>query len=182
MYEELYKIWKREKEKDTLEELSQDFYVKVADYLMRIKEETRMIDKKTLKASLLYIEMQNAKRMLRELLQTRNEKIVKNAFKGEKISPNFLTNEERNMFQKISSILENIQEFMRQILEGRRLAISAEHESKMAVLRFLRDVPAIVGQDIKVYGPFKAEEVACVTIENAKILIKQGLAEKINVD
>jgi DNA replication initiation complex subunit (GINS family) len=35
---------------------------------------------------------------------------------------------------------------------------------------------------MKAYGPFKAEDVASLPIENARILIKQGLAEKVNVD
>ena len=55
-------------------------------------------------------------------------------------------------------------------------------EHKRAVLRFLRDVPAIIGADIKTYGPFKAEDVASLPVENAKVLIKQGLAEKIEAN
>jgi DNA replication initiation complex subunit (GINS family) len=34
---------------------------------------------------------------------------------------------------------------------------------------------------MKIYGPFKAEDVASVPAGNAKILIKQGLAEGINI-
>jgi hypothetical protein len=33
---------------------------------------------------------------------------------------------------------------------------------KRVVLRFLADVPAIIGSDMKTYGPFKAEDVASV--------------------
>jgi len=34
---------------------------------------------------------------------------------------------------------------------------------------------------MKTYGPFKAEDVASLPIENANVLVKQGLAEKIEV-
>jgi DNA replication factor GINS len=182
MYEELYKLWRNEVQKSTLEELPQDFYLKAADYLRKIREESRMLDKKTLKARLLHIEMLNVKHMLQEVLQIRHEKMFKKAFKGKKISPNLLTNEERSIFLKISLSSENLHDFAKQLLEGHHLATSREKESKTSVLRFLRDVPALVGKDMKAYGPFRVEDVASMPIENANILIKQCLAEKINVN
>lgn len=181
MYEEIYRVWKNESEKDTLEELPQDFYAKVAGYLRRIREETRMIDKKTVRATLLQTEMQNVRQMLQQLLKIRREKMVKKAFKGEKIPPNLLTNEEQSTFKEIASFLENLHDMTRQLLEGQRLAANSEKEPKRTVLRFLKDVPAIIGKDMKAYGPFKAEDVASLPIENAKILMRQGLAEKISI-
>lgn len=182
MYEELYKIWEREIQKNTLEELPQDFYIKAINYLRKIKEETRMIDKKTLKASLLHIEMLNVKHMLQELLRARREKMFKKTFKGEKISPNLLTNEERIMMQKISLFSEDLQDLAKHLLEGQYLAANSEKEPRMAILRFLKDTPAFIGKDMKTYGPFKVDDVASLPIENAKILIKQDLAERINVN
>jgi DNA replication factor GINS len=46
-------------------------------------------------------------------------------------------------------------------------------------MRFLKDVPAIIGADMKTYGPFKTEDVASLPVENTKILKKQGLAENV---
>jgi len=169
-------------EKATLEELPADFHVKVAEYLRKIKEESRMLDKKAVRAALLQIEMQNVKHMLQRLFKKRREKIVKKTLKGEKIPPNLLTEEERNTLQKIAPLLENLQEISRKLLEGQYLAATSEKEQKVAVLRFLKDVPAIIGKDMKAYGPFKVEDVASLPIENARILIKQGLAEKLNID
>jgi DNA replication initiation complex subunit (GINS family) len=34
---------------------------------------------------------------------------------------------------------------------------------------------------MKTYGPFMVEDVASVPVENARILIKQGLAEMVDV-
>jgi len=42
-------------------------------------------------------------------------------------------------------------------------------------------VPAIIGSNMKTYGPFKTEEIASLPAENAKIFVKQGLAEKVDV-
>ena len=60
--------------------------------------------------------------------------------------------------------------------------VDVGQEHKRAVLRFLKDVPAIIGADMKTYGPFKVEDVASLPIENAKVLIKQGLAEKVEAN
>ncbi len=182
MYEEIYRIWKNEVEKAELEKLPADFYAKVAEYLRKIKEEARMLDKKAVRAAVLQTEMQNVKQMLQQLLKTRREKIVKKAFRGEKVPPDLLTEEEQETLQKIAPLLENLQEISRQLLEGQYLAATGKKEQKTAVLRFLKDVPAIIGKDMKAYGPFKAEDVASLPVENAKILIKQGLAEKVNVN
>ncbi|MGB9779090.1 MAG: hypothetical protein ACPLW8_06745, partial [Candidatus Bathyarchaeales archaeon] len=59
--------------------------------------------------------------------------------------------------------------------------IKVEKEHKVVVLRFLKDVPAIIGSDMKPYGPFKNEDIASLPVENAKILVKQGLAQKVEV-
>jgi DNA replication initiation complex subunit (GINS family) len=86
MYEELYEIWRNELKKAELEDLPRDFYAKVADYLKRLKEETRMMDKKAMRTKLLFIEEQNVKRMIREIIQARRKKIIGKTITGGKIS------------------------------------------------------------------------------------------------
>jgi len=48
-------------------------------------------------------------------------------------------------------------------------------------LRFKGEVPAIIGADMKVYGPFEIEDVASLPIENAGIMIKRDLADKVEI-
>jgi len=182
MYNELYNIWKQELENLDLGRLPPDFYSRIADYLRRIKEENRMLDKKTVKASLLKSEMRNVKRMLRELIRTRYKKLIRKMARGEKVSLDVLTVEEQKIYTGASPLTEAYQSFAENILRGNVLKMDVGREHKRAVLRFLRDVPAIIGADIKTYGPFKAEDVASLPVENAKVLIKQGLAEKIEVN
>jgi DNA replication initiation complex subunit (GINS family) len=45
----------------------------------------------------------------------------------------------------------------------------------------LKAIPAVVGVDMKTYGPFLAEDVGSLPLENAKILVKRGLAEAVEV-
>jgi DNA replication factor GINS len=182
MYNELYEIWKHELEKVELGRLSRDFYARIADYLRRLKEEGRMLDKRTVKATLLKNEMQNAKRMVRELIRTRRGKIVMKVARGEKIPSDLLTATEEKIYTGVSPFAEAHQSFAKSILQGHVPRIDAKQKRKSAVLRFLKDVPAIIGADMEAYGPFRVEDIASLHVENAKILIKQGLAEKIEVN
>lgn len=52
---------------------------------------------------------------------------------------------------------------------------------KRVILRFMKAMPAVVGSDLKMYGPFSPEDVASVPVDNAKLLIKQGFAVAIAV-
>jgi DNA replication initiation complex subunit (GINS family) len=52
---------------------------------------------------------------------------------------------------------------------------------KRSTIRFLKSIPAIMGADMKSYGPFVAEDVASLPPQNAQILVKQGLAVMVEV-
>jgi DNA replication initiation complex subunit (GINS family) len=181
MYDELYEIWKRELENNELEILPPDFYSKIADYLRRLKEESRMLDKRSVKSNLLKKEMQNVKFMIRDLIWRRYKKSIEKTVKDEKVQANVLTAEEEKIYSGFSSSTEMCQNFAKNILRGHVPEAHAEQVLKRDVLRFLKDVPAIIGTDMKTCGPFKVEDVASLPIENAKILVKQGLAEKVEL-
>jgi DNA replication factor GINS len=178
MYNELFEIWRNELKSDELTELPTDFAQKVADYLKRISGEHKMLDKKNVKASLLEKEKQNVKRILKELMIVRFKKLAKKAGKGEKKLHGLLSFEEEALF-KLASSLESYEGYVREMLHGRN--VKAKSAGKFIALRFLKEVPEIVGLDMKVYGPFKAEDIAVLPVENAKILVKQGLASEIEI-
>ena len=181
MYDELYDAWKRELENVELEKLLSDFYSRVADYLRRLKEEGRMLDKRTVKARLLKDEMQNVKRMVHELIQTRYRKLVKKAANGERITSGFLTVEEKKIHAGVLPLAEAHYSLAENILRGHAQKVNVEQKHKNTVLRFLKNVPEIIGADMKTYGPFKIEDVASLPLDNSKILVKQGLAERVEV-
>jgi DNA replication factor GINS len=181
VYNELYEAWKRELESTELEKLSSDFYSKIAAYLRKLKEEGRMLDKRTVKARLLKSEMRNVKRMVHELIQARYRKLVKKAAKSEKIPPDFLTIEEKKIYMGVLPFAEAYQSFSKNVLHGYAPKVNVEQKHKKAVLRFLKKVPAIIGADMETYGPFKVEDVASLPVDNFKILVKQGLVERVEV-
>lgn len=177
MYNDLFEKWKSELKNDELEKLSSDFVQRIADYLKEIAKERKMLDKRTVKASLLRIEERNVKRMLNDITKARYNKLIRKAKESEKIHG--LQPFEENAYSKLVSFSEIYQTFAKELLQGRHGKVKSEF--KFAILRILKDIPQIIGSDMKIYGPFKAEDIAVLPFENAKILVKQGLAVEIDV-
>jgi DNA replication initiation complex subunit (GINS family) len=178
MYDELYSAWVCEVEDANLSNLPPDFYQRVVEYMKRIKEELRMIDKKTLRATLLEAELRNMKLMVKELISIRCKKLVKLATSGRKPSAEALAKEEVCFYGDLSQVTEAYQRFKTAVLQG-QFASPNEKIPARVVIRALKNIPAIIGADMKTYGPFIPEDVASVPLENAKILVKQSLAKVI---
>ena len=53
-------------------------------------------------------------------------------------------------------------------------------EIEYILIRFTKNIPALVGKDLKIYGPFQKEDLARIPIQNALILIEENAAIKIN--
>jgi DNA replication initiation complex subunit (GINS family) len=181
MYDELCAAWRCEVESAALGTLPPDFYARIADYLRRIKEENRMLDKKTVKASLLEHEVRHVKLMLRELVWLRYKKLLRIISESQKVPAGLLAVEEAKMCAGFLSFAEAYQRFVEGLLRGQVSAVSTAKAHERVALRFVKEVPAVIGADMKTYGPFLVEDVASVPVENAKILIKQGLAELVEV-
>jgi DNA replication initiation complex subunit (GINS family) len=177
MYDELYAAWQWETDNTELGRLQSDFYSRVADYVKRIKEENRMLDKKNVKVVLLEHELQNVKRMLNELVRMRYRKLIRMATDGTKPQADTLTAEEKQVADGVLPIADTYQRFVTNILQGNFSQVNVEKTHERIPLRFIKNIPAIIGADMQTYGPFMAEDIGSVPVENAKILVKQGLAE-----
>jgi len=181
VYDELYEAWKKEKENMEIQKLPRNFYAKLADYVKKIREERRMLDEKTTKAKLMKREFENVKNMADELFQLRRDKVRKKALDRETVPREVLTEEEEKLYREILPLAETYQAFLKDILQGRLSRMKKEEKPKKVLLRFVKEIPAIVGSDMKTYGPFEPEDVATLPSENARILIKQGVAVEVEV-
>lgn len=182
MYNELYETWKLELENKELQKLPAEFYSTVANYMKKLREEGRMLEKRTLKANLLRKEMQNAKHMAQELIQIRYRKIMGKVARGEQVAQDLLTLEEKTIYSRAAPFAETVQNFASEVVRGQTPKMKMDQQHKKVAVRFLKDVPAIIGADMKTYGPFKVEDVAMLPAENTRILITQGLVEKVETD
>jgi len=179
MYNELYEAWKREKENLGLQTLPKDFYFKLADYVKSLEEEGRMLDRKTLKARLMLREFGNVKKLVRELVRLRYEKTLKETVAGRVVPGDVLTKEEERLHKAVLPLAESYKAFLKNILRGRSTVVEREEKPRRMLLRFLQEIPAIIGSDMRTYGPFKAEDIATLPIENARIFLEKGIAVEV---
>ena len=190
MYNDLYLAWRREIDEESLGKLPPDFYVKMAEYQKRLKEEKALPEKKSVKINLLEHESKNVTLMLKELLSNRYTKLLELISQNRAVPFELLTVEEAKICESFVSFAQSYDKFTRDLLQGQDIPTTPhpsvlqsplESGHKRATLRFTKAIPAIIGADMKPYGPFKIEDVASMPVENAKVLVKQGLAVLVEV-
>ena len=177
MYNDLYKAWKSEKTTQETQPLPNDFYQRTETYLSGLEQENASIDEHTAKGRLTLKEAEVANRLLRELKETRVRKLLALARNREAINDANLTDEERKLVKDFDKSLQAFDQALR--VETKTPA--SEETAEMSVVRFLEDIPEIVGTDLRIYGPYKKEDVGSLPNQNAKALVKQGAARIIEV-
>ncbi|MFX0117551.1 MAG: hypothetical protein ACFFB3_23595 [Candidatus Hodarchaeota archaeon] len=182
MYEVLYSAWLSENENAELQDLPEDFYAKLADYIKHIRQEERMLDRKSAKARLIIKEYEIAKRLMRELATLRFNKIIAHMASAKSLKKDALTLEEGTILLGLRPHFEEFRSFLKDSLRGKAAKIPTEGAElpKKKLLRFLQEVPAVVGADLKIYGPFSVQDVATLPNENARVLVKHGVAVEID--
>ncbi len=166
MYDDLYKAWKSEKSAESLQPLPRDFYQRARKFLESLDQESNS-DTGTVQNRLIAREKELAERLLDELSRARRMKIFQAAQNHIAINPPDLTEEENDLATKI--------------MEPTTLSTETVKcgEAGTVVVRFLQNIPEIVGVDLRIYGPFKKEDVASVPHANAEALIGQGAVKVI---
>ncbi|MGQ9640308.1 MAG: DNA replication complex subunit Gins51, partial [Candidatus Bathyarchaeia archaeon] len=101
---------------------------------------------------------------------------------GKNIPQSRLTDVEMQVYRRLLEAYDNCENLKKRILEGRNdlgPSLDGDLKFKKALVRFTTHIPAIIGVDMKTYGPFEPEDVAILPRENAEALIRQGAAMKI---
>ena len=166
MYDDLYRAWKSEKSTEGLQPIPRDFYERARKYLEGLEREPSP-DPRTVQDHLISREKELARRLLTELTNTRRGKILQSAENNIPINTANLTEEESDLAARITEPTKPSMQ-----------SVKAD-EASTVVVRFLRDIPEIVGVDLRIYGPFKKEDVASMPNANAEALISQGAVKTI---
>lgn len=182
-YGMLLEAWMRELETLELQRLPEGFYREMSEYVSRLREQTRMLEQGTMRSRIALKEKEYAERMLRELFNARLRKMVSMEVEGVQVEASALLPEEKLFHSELRRILNDHTERLKSILLGRPPRTEAKPTGKggYKVVRFLEALPAIIGVDMKTYGPFKPEDVASIPIENAESLIRRGVAKEVEV-
>ncbi len=203
-YEELFKAWKAEKDSEGLSELPEDFYREAAELVAQIRSGLKMLDMGTLRARLVKTELANVEKMLTDIFWSRVSKALEALRTTGRLDVEKLTPEERELLTPLEASFTDLKRFVEGLLRGEvRLPRTAQEASaeasgaaagpaervvagegkrpKRILVRFLADVPALVGADMRVHGPFKRGDVAFIPAENALALVRKGLAVEVEL-
>jgi len=181
MYAVLYEYWLREIEEKELQPLPKDFYAKVSVYRKELREKQKTSDERSLETRLLRLEDEKTGYLLRELMDLRLKKLLNLSLENKPVKVTDLTAEEEKLYPTIRNVAEGATAMLEATLQGAAPEKSSDIDLESKVMiRFLKETPAIVGGDMKVYGPFEVEDVASLPLQNAEGLIKYGVCKRID--
>jgi len=179
VYSDLYNAWKSEISTREPQSLPTDFYKKTETYLAGLKHETEAIDAHSVKGRLTFKEKEVGDRLLRELKEIRIRKLIELAQNDEMINETNLTEEEKGFVEDFNKSLENLNHAKAELTPVQPAPV--EEKVELSFVRFLQDIPEIVGTDLRIYGPYRKEDVGSLPSHNAQALVKQGAAKEIEV-
>ena len=159
-----------------LQLLRQGMFKDLAAYTKRLREAQRNLDGKTLKAEVIDEELQRLDKLLSQLLDRRLSKIESQTDLGQTVD---LAPAEKQAYQAISNTYRDFKKLREEILQGREPTTSPRADRSALLIRFLKDIPSIIGVDLKAHGPFQKEDIATLPRENADSLIRQGTAVEV---
>ncbi|MBI2498937.1 hypothetical protein HYV88_01705 [Candidatus Woesearchaeota archaeon] len=193
-YETIYELLRKEKYETELQPLPQTFFNNVIEYLT---EKQTILESQKAQDSIFSKEsektgkqIQNVKRILKELYEKRENKIIQLALFSSRTN---LSHEYKNMLPEeqefFNSILRLLDSYRTGILDNildLKLPtlslpkdIKTENKETSKLIRFIHPVPKFVGEDLKIYGPFSEEDIANIPTRAAQILITKKRAYEI---
>ncbi len=191
-FEEIREFHRKEKSTPKLIQLPPDFWKSVADYFsekMKKYEELKNTSSRFTDKVLTQFEreLRNAGRVLLELYTLREKKMLMLAWGeagGNKADIRALTPEEGELYRKIVEELKKGRDaILANALAGekseKREKVKEKQEDTMRV-KILDKVPAFLGTDLNLYGPYEPEQTVSLPPRYAKLLIEKGKAEPVN--
>ncbi len=148
----------------------------MASYVRRLKETQRNLDQRSLKAILLDEETKRIERLVVELIDRRLSKIWLTSQTNAQVTAH---SSEKWAQEELSTLARHYRKFKEDTVQGIEPSNSPEKKKDKLLLRFVKDIPSIIGVDLKTHGPFLKEDGAVLPYENAESLIRQGTAVEI---
>jgi DNA replication initiation complex subunit (GINS family) len=196
-YKKLLTAWRKEKDSPEVQDIPEEFILEMRKYISVLNKTPT--DPDTLMGSIVQKERKYAAQMLSELVNTRIEKIILSELNGLPLDAKALTPEEQKLHSNIRQLiagykegveLPDVEKFtpppespsVHTAPPGEVIKQSPGEGEEMLVVRFLQQVPAIMGIDMRAYGPFNKEDVANIPRQNALNLIRRGIAKPVDIE
>ncbi len=191
-FETLYELLRREKYRPELQQLDKSFFDDVLRYLT---EKNSILSAMETRQSIFSGEAQKTRRqfesikkILNDLYEKRENKILQLAIfssrlKDKNVHPNLL-NEEQQFYSELlmllnkyrKGILSNILSLKGPVIENGK-----KEGAETRQIRFQHHVPRFVGDDLKVYGPFKEGDIANLSTKVAALLVAEKRAVDVKI-
>jgi len=196
-YAKLHAAWEFEVKRDELQNIPDSFIHEMKNYAIQLNRTTT--NPETLSGSLTQTERSYANQMIKEIIDLRLNKIIRSELNGLPINAQAMTPEEQKLHSNLRQLLSDYKQSSelltfkdtltqtRPPLQKTKKPIQPapkyeEKDTELFLVRFLKPLPAIMGIDMKAYGPFQPEELATIPRQNAENLIKRGIAKKVIVE
>lgn len=197
-YETLFELLRREKIKPELQKLDKTFFEDIVRYL---EEKQKILESQRSKNSVFASsevqktqkQIDNVKRMLKELYERRESKVIQIALvtsRSEEVGdfPEML-DEEKKFYQELMLILDkHRQSVLYNVLQAKLpkfkspdkpKELKTENEPSTRLVRVLHTIPKFVGDNLNIYGPYEEEDIISLPEKVANILIKNNRVELI---
>ncbi len=205
-YDLLFDILKIEKSREDLQKLDENFYRDVVDYLSSKDSIIENPNTPIRERELTKIQLSNVKKLLIELYDRREKKIINLALYRVKtgdgiINTEILLAEERIFFDMLYLQLSRYRDdILHNVLDGKipapqvmgsllpsvqstQILQDIEDTSEgVKSIRFIKSVPKFLGTELEVYGPFEENDIASLPSKIANILIKKDRAEEMRIN
>jgi len=200
-YKILYDSWRREKQRSEIQPLPEGFYHAMAGYVTQLREQFQTLDKSTVKGKIVEKEREHVDKMLQDLNKRRLNKLVSAELIGAPVELLNLTAEEKRLQVELRRLMAAHTQGIKQSLRSKETILEVPPMATLPqvaprptpppdetsiqsikIVRFTQPLPAIMGVDMKTYGPFKAEDVASLPAQNADNLIRKGIAKLVETE
>jgi len=208
-YESLFDILRKEKGREDLQPLDGTFFADVINYLNQKQE---VLQQKASggggdELNTTLIQMNNIKKMIKELYERRERKIIGMAVHRARLTSDMIIDttsllpEEKQLYSNIVKVLQTQRkDVLDKVVSQKAPTITpptpqpkiintpTPPEEKPAPkpspdntnIRFLKAVPKFMGKNMQVFGPFESGDTAELPTPFANLLIQKGRAEPIN--
>ncbi len=193
-YETIYELVRREKSREELQKLDENYLRDVLSYL---REKQRAYDDNLAKTDIfsqserdkLHIQITNIKKLIKDLYDIRERKIINMSINHTRTQAHImdtahLVHHEKEIFDSMTTVMKRYRQgVLYKILEQREpdvlpVEIKAEPaaEKTHKTVTFLDNIEQFVDEDLNPYGPYQAQQQATLPKALADILLGQGKA------
>jgi DNA replication initiation complex subunit (GINS family) len=198
-FETLFDLLRREKSREELQKLSDTFLDDVKRY---IEEKAQVQNTMNVfsEQEQTRRQLENVRRILRELYERREKKILMLAINKSRTGSNVIDTrallpEEQQLYADLVSVLDFSRNRIlvdvlapphtadRPVAEAQKRPepkpMLPELQNPLVTLRFLQPVPSFMGENLETIGPFEEEEIASLPRAIASVLVERGRAEEV---